>query len=250
MIDFTDDQLLRYSRQILLNDIGIEGQAKIIQGKVLIIGSGGLGSPNSLYLTAAGVGELTIIDHDVVELGNLQRQIVHHTSNLDQPKVLSAKAKLNDLNPEVTINAVQAKFGPDNAESLIAAHDVVIDATDNFLTKFLINDTCIKLNTPLVVGGLFRYSGQLMTVIPGESACYRCMYPEIPDQSSLPRCADSGILASVAGMLGTMQATEALKLLTQKGTPLTNQLLTFDAQHMDFHKIRFKQREGCVGCGS
>lgn len=249
MYDFSDEQLERYSRHILLKDIGVEKQAKLLQSKVLIIGTGGLGSPISLYLTAAGVGEITLVDGDVVDLSNLQRQVVHFTSDLKVPKVKSAKEKLEKLNPDVKINTIHDIVHAGNALDIIKGYDFVIDGTDNFQAKFLINDACVLAKVPFSHGGVLQFAGQTMTIIPHETACYRCVFNAPPPPNAVPSCAQAGVLGAVAGMLGTIQATETLKFLTSTGITLTNQLLSFDALTMEFRKISVRKRANCPVCG-
>ncbi len=249
MISFTDQQLERYSRHIILNNVGIEGQLKIMQGKVLIIGVGGLGSPAALYLAAAGVGTIGIVDADKVDLSNLQRQIIHFTSDLQKTKTQSAFEKMKALNPDVHVNTYHLRVTAENIREIIRDYDFVIDGTDNFPAKFLINDACVMEGIPFSHGGILRFSGQTMTVVPAESACYRCSFPEPPPKNAVPTCAEAGILGVVAGMLGTIQAAEALKYLIKQGSLLTNALLTFDALKMDFRKVALRKRADCPLCG-
>jgi molybdopterin/thiamine biosynthesis adenylyltransferase len=249
MIDFTDEQLERYSRHIILPDIGIEGQSAIQEGKVLIIGAGGLGSPAALYLAAAGVGTIGIADADRVELSNLQRQVIHFTSDLDRPKVESAAEKMRAINPDITIRTYCEYIQAANIGPIIADYDFVIDGTDNFATKFLINDACFMAGKPFSHGGILRFHGQTMTILPGQSACYRCVFPIPPLRGTVPSCSQAGVLGVVAGILGTIQATEALKLITKTGTLLANALLTFDAKTMVFRKVEIRPNKNCPLCG-
>ena len=249
MIDFTDSQLERYSRHILLQEVGIEGQEKILAAKVLIVGAGGLGSPAALYLAAAGIGTIGIVDYDEVEISNLQRQIAHFTKDLKTAKVDSAAEKMQAINPDILVNKHLASLCADNIQDIIKEYDFVIDGSDNFPTKFLVNDACIFENIPYSHGGVLRFEGQTMTVLPGKSACYRCVFPKPPPADAVPTCSQAGILGAVAGMLGTIQATEALKYLLGLGEPLTDALLTFDAKTMDFHKVRLKKQKNCPICG-
>ncbi|PCI28720.1 MAG: adenylyltransferase [SAR324 cluster bacterium] len=250
MIDFTEEQLERYSRHIILKDIGIEGQMKIMESKVLIIGAGGLGSPIGLYLAAAGVGTIGIVDADVVDLSNLQRQIIHFTKDVDVPKVDSAAEKMRAINPDVQVKTYQKFVNADNILGIIEGYDFVIDGTDNFAAKFLINDACVMAKIPYSHGGILRFTGQTMTIIPGETACYRCVFKEAPPANSVPTCSSAGVLGAIAGMLGTMQAAETLKYLTGAGKLLTNRLLTFDASDMEFRNIKLKHQDNCPVCGS
>ncbi len=249
MIDFTEAQLERYSRHIILSDIGIEGQHAIQSGKVLIIGMGGLGSPAALYLAAAGVGTIGIADADRVELSNLQRQVIHFTSDLDRPKVESAAEKMRAINPDITVKTYCEYIQAANIGPIIADYDFVIDAADNFATKFLINDACVMAGKPFSHGGILRFHGQTMTFLPGQSACYRCIFPVAPPRGSTPSCSQAGVLGVVAGILGTIQAAEALKFITKTGTLLADALLTFDARTMLFRKVEIRRNAQCPVCG-
>ncbi len=246
---FTDQQLERYSRHIILQRVGIEGQQKIMAGRVLIIGVGGLGSPAALYLAAAGVGTIGLVDADRVELSNLQRQIIHFTDDLNKAKVDSAREKMEALNPDVKVRAYPVRVDAANILDIIKDYDFVIDGTDNFPAKFLINDACVLQGIPFSHGGILRFAGQTLTVLPGKSACYRCLFPEPPPANAVPSCSQAGILGVIAGMLGTIQAAEALKFLIQQGELLTNTLLTFDALTMNFRKVRVQKRSTCLVCG-
>lgn len=249
-MDFTQEEIERYSRHILLNEIGVEGQSRIRESKVLVIGTGGLGSPAAYYLAAAGVGALGIIDSDTVELSNLQRQILHATPDLGRDKVQSAKAKLLALNPEVEIRALKERVTAANIRDLIRGYDFVVDGTDNFPAKFLINDACVLEGIPFSHGAVLRMAGQTMTVKPGVTACYRCVFREPPPDGMVPNSAQVGILGAVAGMLGTIQAAEAIKVVAGAGTPLYDTLLVFDAEEMDFRKVRLTRKAACPVCGS
>ncbi|MDR3237795.1 MAG: HesA/MoeB/ThiF family protein [Spirochaetia bacterium] len=249
MIDLNDEELERYSRHIILEDVGIEGQEKILNSKVLIIGAGGLGSPIAYYLAAAGVGEIGIVDGDVVDLSNLQRQIAHTTADVGIPKVESAKAKMLAVNPHVKVNIYHTMLYSGNILEIIGPYDFIIDGTDNFASKFLINDACVLLNKPLSHGGILRFSGQTMTIKPRESACYACVFDSPPPAGVVPTCSSAGILGAVAGMLGTIQAAEALKFITGAGTPLYNTLLAFDAKSMLFRSVKLKRNPKCRVCG-
>lgn len=248
-MNFTEEQLNRYSRHILLQNVGVEGQIKLSKSKVLVIGAGGLGSPAAYYLAAAGVGKLGIVDADVVDMSNLQRQILHFTRDLDKPKIQSAKEKIEALNPEVTIHALQMRVEASNISDLIKDYDFIVDGTDNFPAKFLINDACVMAGIPYSHGGILRFQGQTMTVIPGHSACYRCIFRLPPPKDAVPTCSQAGVLGVIAGILGTIQATEALKHIIGVGTPLANTLLNFDATTMDFRKVKLRKDSGCPLCG-
>ena len=239
---FTDDQVQRYSRHILLKGVGGKGQRKLLNSKVLVVGAGGLGSPISLYLAAAGVGTLGIIDADTVELSNLQRQVIHHTPDVGRTKVQSAANKIAEINPDVTVHAYQYRLNKDNILDLIANYDFVVEGTDNFPTKFLVNDACILADKPFNQGGILRFQGQTMTHVPG-SASYRCVYRQPPPPGAVPTCSEAGVLGAVAGMLGTIQATETLKYLLGIGELLTNRILMFDALSMTTRTVDVKPTE-------
>lgn len=249
MIDFTDLQLERYSRHILLQEVGVEGQEKLLQAKILIIGVGGLGSPAALYLAAAGIGTIGIADYDEVEISNLQRQIAHCTKDIKTPKVNSAADKMLGINPDILVNKHWASLCADNIRDIVREYDFVIDGSDNFPTKFLVNDTCIFENIAYSHGGVLGFEGQTITILPGKSACYRCAFPKPPPVNVVPTCSQVGILGPVAGILGTIQAAEALKYVLGAGEPLTDALLTFDARTMDFNKVRLKKQKNCQICG-
>lgn len=244
-----EDEIKRYDRQLILKDIGIEGQEKLKQAKVLVIGSGGLGSPILHYLGAAGVGTLGVADGDVVELSNLQRQVIHFTDNLSRPKVDSAKEKIKKINPHVRVNVHRDMVTGDNIEALIQDYDFVLDGTDNFGAKFLINDACVLSKTPFSHAGILRWVGQTMTVLPFESACYRCVFMDPPPPGAVPLTAEAGVLGSVAGTIGTLQATEAIKFIIGKGKLLTDRLLYFDGLEMEFRTISLSRNSECPVCG-
>lgn len=248
-MNFSDEQIERYSRHILLQDIGVEGQEKISRGKVLVIGAGGLGAPILLYLAAAGVGTLGIIDGDVVDLSNLQRQVIHFTPDVGKPKVQSAEEKIRQINPDVKVITHREFFTEDNAFDIIKDYDFVVDGTDSFPVKFLINDACVLAGKPFSHGGILRFDGQTMTYLPG-TACYRCVFHGPPPPNAVPTCSQAGVLGAIAGMLGTIQAAEVLKFLTGTGELLTNRLLTFNAKSMNFRTIQVKHNDRCPVCGS
>jgi molybdopterin/thiamine biosynthesis adenylyltransferase len=249
MIDFTEEQMERYSRHILLDDVGVEGQEKLLQAKVLIVGAGGLGSPAALYLAAAGIGTIGIIDSDSVEISNLQRQIAHFTKDIGIAKVDSAAEKMQAINPDIKVKTYREYLCAANITKIFSGYDFILDGTDNFPTKFLINDACIFSGIPFSHGGILRFNGQTMTIIPGQTACYRCGFRNPPPPDAVPSCAQAGVLGAVAGMLGTIQAAEALKYITGAGELLTNTLLTFDARTMAFRKIKLNRQESCPLCG-
>lgn len=245
----TDTQRERYARNTILDEVGEEGQEKLLSSKVLVIGTGGLGSAVSYYLCAAGVGTLGIADSDVVDLTNLQRQILHSTPDLGREKVLSAKEKLNRLNPDVNVIAHKMFVDETNIDDLIKNYDFIVEATDNFDAKFLINDACVRNKKPYCHGGILRFKGQLMTYVPGVSPCYRCMFKEAPPKGSVPTGRQAGIIGSVAGTIGTLQATEAVKYLLGIGNLLTGKLLTYDALTMRFHIVNLPdERNNCPVC--
>ena len=249
MFDFTEEELNRYSRHILLKDVGVEGQEKIRQGKILIIGAGGLGAPVALYLAAAGVGTIGIVDGDVVDLSNLQRQVIHFTADVGVPKVESAKAKMLAINPNVKVNTYRELLMADNALDIISDYDFIVDGTDNFPVKFLVNDACVKAGKPFSHGGILRFEGQTFTHLPG-TACYRCLFKSPPPANAVPTCSQAGVLGAIAGMLGTIQAAETLKYLTGVGELLTDRLLTFNAKTMEFRKIKTRRQDNCPVCGN
>jgi adenylyltransferase/sulfurtransferase len=248
-MDFTDDQITRYSRHILLPEVGGKGQKKLSQAKIFVVGAGGLGSPVALYLAAAGIGTIGLIDSDVVDLSNLQRQILHHTPDVGRSKVLSAKEKIYALNPEVTVETYEDRFTASNALELIKPYDIVIDGVDNFPAKFLINDACYFADKPLVHGGILRFDGRVFSIIPKKSACYRCIFKEPPPAGLVPSCQEAGIIGVVAGIIGTIQATEAIKLILGIGQPLTDRILDFDALKTSFREIKTKRNPKCPLCG-
>ena len=249
-MQFSEDQISRYSRHILLPEVGGKGQKKISGARIFVVGAGGLGSPVALYLAAAGVGTIGLIDSDVVDLSNLQRQVLHHTPDIGRSKVQSAKEKILAINPDVKVETYQDRFTSLNALELLANYDVVIDGVDNFPAKFLINDACFFANKPLVHGGILRFDGRLFTIIPGQSACFRCIFKNPPPTGKVPSCQEAGIIGVVAGIIGTLQATEALKLVLGIGHPLTDRILDFDARKTQFREIRTKRNPNCQLCGT
>lgn len=248
-MQFTDEQVTRYSRHILLPEVGGKGQKKIAQAKILIVGAGGLGSPAALYLAAAGVGTLGLIDSDVVDLSNLQRQVIHRTPDVGRPKVLSAKEKIEALNPDVKVLTYEERFLAGNGLQVVRDYDVVIDGVDNFPAKFLINDACVLAGKPLVHGGILRFDGRVTTIIPHKSACYRCVFKHPPPPGLVASCQEAGVIGVLAGIIGTIQATEALKLVLGVGRPLTDRLLDFDARRTAFREIKTRRNPKCPLCG-
>ena len=244
----TATQLERYSRQIILEEMGIEGQARLLQSKVLIIGAGGLGSPTALYLAAAGVGTLGIVDGDQVDLTNLHRQILHATSALGRPKTESARQTIAEINPDVTVVPYQTVLTSANALDVIAPYDVVINGSDNFPTRYLVNDACVLLGKPLVDASILKWEGQATTFLPGQG-CYRCLFPTPPPPGAVPSCAEGGILGARCGYMGSRQAIEALKVLLGVGETLANRLLIFDALEGETRIVRWNRNPGCPVCG-
>lgn len=248
-MSFTDAQIVRYSRHIILPEVGAKGQKKINAGRVLLIGAGGLGSPIAYYLAAAGVGTIGIIDDDVVDLSNLQRQILHFTADVGKSKAVSAKEKLTALNPGCRVVAYQERLTASNIMEIIKDYDVVVDGTDNFGTRFLANDACVMAKKPFFHGAVLRFFGQALTVLPGEGPCYRCVFPEPPPPGTTPTCSQAGILGVIPGTIGLIQATEVLKYFLGKGDLLVGELLTYDALSMEFSKVELQKNPECPVCG-
>ncbi|MEZ4375687.1 MAG: molybdopterin-synthase adenylyltransferase MoeB [Polyangiaceae bacterium] len=248
--ELTPAQLDRYSRHLLLPEVGEKGQEKLLKARVLLLGAGGLGSPSSLYLAAAGVGTLGLIDADVVDASNLQRQIVHATSRLGMPKVDSAEQALRDLNPDVKIIKYQERLTSENIERILADKwDVIVDGVDNFPTRYLVNDASVFHNIPVVHGSIFRFDGQVTTFIPHQGPCYRCLYPEPPPPHLAPSCAEAGVLGILPGTIGVLQATEAVKLILERGNSLSGRLLTYDSLGMTFRTLKLRKDKNCPVCG-
>jgi molybdopterin/thiamine biosynthesis adenylyltransferase/rhodanese-related sulfurtransferase len=247
--DITAEQRRRYSRHLLLPEIGEAGQAKLLQSRVLIVGAGGLGSPVAYYLAAAGVGTLGIIDADVVDASNLQRQILHNAARLGRPKVESARETLLGLNPDVTVNAINDRLTKENVLALISQYDAIVDGTDNFPTRYLLNDASIIANKPVVHGSVFRFEGQVTIFKPFEGPCYRCLFPEPPPIELAPNCAEAGVLGVLPGTIGLLQATETIKLLLGIGESLVGRLLAYDALTETFDELRLSRDPRCPACG-
>ncbi|WP_119461556.1 molybdopterin-synthase adenylyltransferase MoeB [Rhodospirillaceae bacterium SYSU D60014] len=251
-MDLTDSQFHRYARHLILDEVGEEGQEKLLESRVLVVGAGGLGSPLLLYLAAAGVGTLGVIDDDVVELSNLQRQVIHKTASLDQPKVDSARATVAEINPDVRIVPHRTRLTAANAAEILAGYDLVADGSDNFATRFLLNDACYFARIPLVSAALLRFDGQLSTYkahLGGAHPCYRCLFPTPPPADLIPRCEEAGILGAIAGAVGSLQAVEVLKELLGLGESLSGSLLVYDGLATTFRKIRLKRDPACPLCG-
>jgi adenylyltransferase/sulfurtransferase len=249
-VTLSNDEIRRYSRHLIMPEVGMAGQKKLKQGRVLLIGTGGLGSPLSLYLAAAGVGHIGLVDFDVVDESNLQRQIVHGTSTVGVSKTESAKQRLRDLNPEIEIVTYETQITSENALDLLRDYDVVVDGTDNFPTRYLTNDACVLLGKPNVYGSIFRFEGQATVFHPQEGGpCYRCLYPEPPPPGLVPSCAEGGVLGVLPGVIGTIQATEVIKLLAGIGEPLIGRLMLYDALNMRFRELKLRRNPECPVCG-
>ncbi len=247
---FSDEDLQRYSRQMLLPEVGGAGQRRLAEGRVAIVGAGGLGSPSALYLAAAGVGRITVIDSDEVDLSNLQRQVLHAAADVGRPKADSARDRMAAINAGVRVEALKARVEPANARELLAGHDVVLEGSDNFETKFAVNDACVALGIPVVHGGVLRFTGQVFTTIPGKSACYRCVFEEPPAPGSIPSCAVAGVIGPVPGVIGCFQAAEAVKLLVGCGEPLAGRILEVDLLAGSVRTIGVRPRRGCPACAT
>lgn len=247
-LDFTDEELERYSRHILLPEVGAIGQAKLRDASVLIVGAGGLGAPMIVYLAAAGIGRIGIVDDDVVDLSNLQRQIAHTTDRIGVNKAESAAQTARAINPDIAIDVHAERLAPDNIDALMADYDIVADGTDNFATRYMVNDAVVRLGKTLVTAALLRFDGQITTVKP-DGPCYRCLFPEPPPAGSVPSCSEAGILGAVAGIMGTMQAAEIIKEILGIGDSLSGRLLLFDGLSMTLRDMRAKRRPNCKACG-
>lgn len=250
-MSFTNDQMERYSRHIILKEVGVKGQQKLMKGKVLVIGTGGLGAPAAMYLAAAGVGTIGLVDSDAVDLSNLQRQIIHLTKDVGKPKVLSGAETIKEMNPDVQVVPYQEWVGASNILDIIKDqdYDFIIDGTDNFPAKFLINDACVLSGKPFSHAGIIRFYGQTMTYLPGEGPCYRCIFKDPPPPDAVPTCSQAGVLGVMGGIIGTIQATEAIKYILGIGELLNGNLLTYDALDMDFRKVKLPVNTNCKVCG-
>lgn len=243
------EEILRYSRHLIMPEVGMEGQQKLKAARVLCIGTGGLGSPLALYLAAAGVGTLGMVDFDVVDFTNLQRQVIHFTSDVGRPKLSSAKDKIAAINPFVNVRTFETRLSSENAIELFSEFDIIVDGTDNFPTRFLVNDACVFTGKPNVYGSIFRFEGQASVFATKEGPCYRCLYPEPPPPGLVPSCAEGGVLGILPGLVGLIQATETIKLILGKGDPLIGRLLLVDALGMRFRELKLRKNPDCVVCG-
>ncbi len=248
-MEFTETQLQRYSRHIILPEVGGKGQKKILGAKVFIVGAGGLGCPVGYYLAAAGVGTIGMIDNDTVEISNLQRQIAHSVNTLGKLKIDSAKATFEALNPDVNVVGIKDRITKDNILDIIKDYDIVVDGSDNFPTRYLVNDACVMLKKPLVSGAILKFEGQVTTVLPGEGHCYRCLFEEMPPAGLVPSCQEAGVLGAITGVVGALQATEVLKLIVGKGEALKNTLLIYDALKTTFRRVKVPKNPNCPVCG-
>jgi len=244
------EEILRYSRHLLIPDVGLEGQRKLKASAVLVIGTGGLGSPVALYLAAAGIGRIGLVDYDVVDTSNLQRQVIHGTANIDKLKVESARDRMLDLNPDIQVDVYNEPFTSENALSIAKNYDLLIDGTDNFPTRYLTNDVCVMLGIPNIYGSIFRFDGQVSVFDAQKGPCYRCLFPEPPPPGLVPSCAEGGVLGVLPGTIGTLQATEALKVLLGIGEPLIGKLLLYNALDMSFDFVKLRKNPKCKVCSA
>jgi adenylyltransferase/sulfurtransferase len=247
--ELTPNEIARYSRHLIMPEVGLEGQKRLKAASVLLIGAGGLGSPLGLYLAAAGVGRIGLVDFDAVDFSNLQRQVLHGTADVGRPKLHSARDRLRAINPEVRLDLHETRLTSANALSLFEPYDIIIDGTDNFPTRYLVNDACVLLRKPNVYGSIFRFDGQASVFYPGKGPCYRCLYPEPPPPGEVPSCAEGGVLGILPGLIGCIQATEAVKLILGQGTPLIGRLVLYDALAMTFREFRVRRNPKCPVCG-
>jgi molybdopterin/thiamine biosynthesis adenylyltransferase/rhodanese-related sulfurtransferase len=248
-IELTPQEIARYSRHLIMPEVAMDGQKRLKAAKILLIGAGGLGSPLGLYLAAAGVGQIGIVDFDVVDYSNLQRQVLHTTQDVGRRKLESAAEHLHAINPEIEIKTHDCRISAANAFDLLEPYDVIIDGTDNFPTRYLVNDACVLLNKPNVYGSIFRFDGQASVFHPPAGPCYRCLYPEPPPPGMVPSCAEGGVLGILPGVIGCIQATEAIKLILKKGEPLVGRLLLYDALEMKFRELKVRRNPQCPLCG-
>ena len=249
MIEFTDEQIERYSRHIILPEVGGAGQQKMLEARILLLGAGGLGSPAAYYLAAAGIGNLGIVDFDQVDLSNLQRQIIHSTERIGMLKTESAKKTIQALNPDVNVTLYNEKIDSSNILSIIKDYDYVVDGSDNFPTRYLVNDACVMENKTLIHGSIYRFEGQVTVFKPNSGPCYRCLYPEPPPPGMSPNCQEGGVLGVLAGIVGNLQVVEVLKLILGIGEPLVGKLLIYDALKTEFRNLNLRKDASCPLCG-
>src|SRR5438094_1570571 len=247
--ELTKEEVARYSRHLIIPDVGVDGQKRLKNAKVLCVGAGGLGSPALMYLAAAGVGTLGIIDFDVVDESNLQRQVIHGTSDVGKSKAVSAKETIAEINPLVTVNLHEERLDSDNAMQIFAPYDLIVDGTDNFATRYLVNDACVLLGKPYVWGSIYRFDGQASVFWAEHGPCYRCLYPEPPPPGMVPSCAEGGVLGVLCASIGSIQVNEAIKLITGIGEPLVGSLMVYDALEMSYRKIKVRKDPNCAVCG-
>lgn len=248
-MNFTEEQIYRYSRHIILPEVGGMGQEKLLKARILCLGAGGLGSPALMYLAAAGVGNIGIVDFDKVDFSNLQRQIIHNTEKIGTLKVESAKKFINSLNPDVKVAAINERLSSSNVMDIFKDYDIIVDGCDNFPTRYLVNDACILLNKINVHGSIFRFDGQVTVFKPKEGPCYRCLYPEPPPPGMVPSCQEAGVLGVLPGVVGTLQAVEVIKLIIGKGQPLVGKLLLYNALNAEVRKLNIRRDLNCPMCG-
>jgi adenylyltransferase/sulfurtransferase len=248
-VALSPQEIARYSRHLIMPEVALDGQKRLKAASVLLIGAGGLGSPLGLYLAAAGIGRIGLVDFDVVDFSNLQRQVLHGTPDVGRPKLQSARDRLQAINPEVRIDLYETRLTSANALDILRPYDIVIDGTDNFPTRYLVNDACVLLKKPNVYGSIFRFDGQASVFFPPQGPCYRCLYPEPPPPGEVPSCAEGGVLGILPGLVGCIQATEAVKLILGKGTPLIGRLLLYDALQMTFQEFKVRRNPKCLVCG-
>ncbi len=248
-VPLSPQEVARYSRHLIMPEVGVDGQKRLKSSAVLLVGAGGLGSPLALYLAAAGVGRLGLVDFDVVDFSNLQRQVLHGTSDVGRPKLQSARDRIAAINPEVQVDLYETRLSSANALDIFKPYDLVIDGTDNFPTRYLVNDACVLLGRPNVYGSIFRFEGQASVFYPGKGPCYRCLYPEPPPPGEVPSCAEGGVLGILPGLIGCIQATEGVKLLLGQGRPLIGRLLLYDALQMTFREFKVRRNPNCPACG-
>jgi adenylyltransferase/sulfurtransferase len=248
-VTLSKDEILRYSRHLIMPEVGMEGQLKLKAAKVLLVGTGGLGAPMALYLTAAGVGTIGLVDFDVVDYTNLQRQVIHGTKDVGKPKIDSAIETMQDINPFVNVIRHEVALTSENAREIVKDYDLVADGTDNFPTRYLVNDVCVLLNKPNVYGSIFRFEGQATIFAAENGPCYRCLYPEPPPPGLVPSCAEGGVLGILPGVVGLIQATEVVKLILGKGETLVGRLMLYDALNMKFRELKLRKSDECPICG-